>query len=121
MRDLPSVELKSERDRMFLTADGKHDMEEAIARLPYIFGIQSFSPVAQCEATLEAIKSKALEVIGSDETEGKTFKVEIRRTDKSFPYVTHELQQEIGSHVLRNFPGTHRTSEKTGDYIECRN
>ena len=46
-------------------------------------------------------KEKALEVIGSGETEGKTFKVEIRRTDKSFPFVTNELQQEIGSHVLQ--------------------
>ena len=89
---------------MFLFADDQDDMEEAIARLPHIFGIQSFSPVAKCEATLEAIKEKALEVIGSSETEGKTFKVEVRRTDKTFPLVTNELQQEIGSHVLRNFP-----------------
>ena len=40
---------------MFLIADDQHDMEEAIERLPYIFGIQSFSPVAKCEATIEAI------------------------------------------------------------------
>ena len=103
MSDLPSVEIKAERDRMFLIADGDYDMEEAIKRLPYIFGIQSFSPVAKCEASMEAIYSKALEVMESVETEGKTFKVEIRRTDKSFPYVTHELQQMIGSHVLSNF------------------
>lgn len=104
LRDLPTIRIKSERDRMFLHAEDKHDMEEAIARLPYVFGIQSFSPVAKCEATMEAIYSKALEVVGSGETEGKTFKVEIRRTDKSFPFVTSELQQKIGSHVLKNFP-----------------
>lgn len=104
LSDLSTVRIKSERDRMFLHAKGKHDMEEAIARLPYVFGIQSFSPVAKCEATMEAIYSKALEVVGSGETEGKTFKVEIKRTDKSFPFVSNELQQKIGSHVLRNFP-----------------
>ena len=53
---------------------------------------------------MEEILKTALEVIGSGETEGKTFKVEIRRTDKSFPFVTNELQQKIGSHVLQNFP-----------------
>ncbi len=104
LRDLKTVVIKPERDRMFLIAEDQQDMKEAIARLPYIFGIQSFSPVAKCEASLDAIKEKALAVIGADETEGKTFKVEIRRTDKSFPLVTGELQQEIGGHVLRHFP-----------------
>lgn len=104
LSDLNSFEIKSERDRMFLYADGKDDMEEAIKRLPFVFGIQSFSPVAKCSATMEDILKTALEVVGSGETTGKTFKVEIRRTDKSFPFVTNELQQKIGSHVLRNFP-----------------
>lgn len=104
LRDLKTVVIKPERDRMFLIAEDQQDMKEAIARLPYIFGIQSFSPVAKCEASLDEIKEKALAVIGADETEGKTFKVEIRRTDKSFPLVTGELQQEIGGHVLRHFP-----------------
>lgn len=104
LNDLPSIKIKPERDRMFLFADGNDDMEEAIRRLPQVFGIQSFSPVAKCEATLDDIYRTALEVVGSDVTEGKTFKVEIRRTDKSFPYVTNELQQKIGAHVLRNFP-----------------
>ncbi|WP_203246642.1 tRNA uracil 4-sulfurtransferase ThiI [Sporosarcina beigongshangi] len=105
LSDLPTVVLKPERDRMFLFASDKQDMEQAIERLPYIFGIQSFSPVAKCEATLEAIKKTALDVIGASETAGKTFKVEIRRTDKSFPLVTGELQQEIAAHVLERFPG----------------
>ncbi|QUW22723.1 tRNA 4-thiouridine(8) synthase ThiI [Sporosarcina sp. Marseille-Q4063] len=104
LSDLTSFEIKSERDRMFLYADGKDDMEEAIKRLPFVFGIQSFSPVAKCSATMDDILKTALEVVGSGETNGKTFKVEIRRTDKSFPFVTNELQQKIGSHVLRNFP-----------------
>ncbi|WP_210468567.1 tRNA uracil 4-sulfurtransferase ThiI [Sporosarcina sp. 6E9] len=104
LSDLSSFEIKSERDRMFLYADGQDDMEEAIKRLPFVFGIQSFSPVAKCSATMEDILKTALDVVGSGETKGKTFKVEIRRTDKSFPFVTNELQQKIGSHVLRNFP-----------------
>jgi len=104
LSDLSSVEIISERDRMFLFADDHEDMKEAITRLPHVFGIQSFSPVAKCEATMEAINETAIEVIRSSQPEGKTFKVEIRRTDKSFPYVTNELQQMIGGHVLRAFP-----------------
>ena len=102
--DLPSVIIKPERDRMFLFANDQDDMDEAIKRLPFIFGIQSFSPVAKCEPTIEEIKKAAIDVIGSNDTKDKTFKVEIRRTDKRFPYVTNELQQIIGSHVLKSFP-----------------
>src|SRR5690606_29883627 len=99
-----SVQLRAERDRMFLIAEDETDMKEAIERLPHIFGIQSFSPVAMCDADLEAIKQKAIDVIGTEETAGKTFKVEIKRADKTFPYVTGELQQAIGGHVLHHFP-----------------
>lgn len=112
LSDLSSVQLKSERDRMFLFADDQDDMREAIERLPAVFGIQSFSPVAKCEPTLDEIYKTALEVVGSGETDGKTFKVEIRRTDKSFPYVTNELQQMIGGHVLSNFPELHVKMKK---------
>ncbi|CAM3152428.1 tRNA uracil 4-sulfurtransferase ThiI [Filibacter tadaridae] len=104
LNDLKTIVIKSERDRMFLFADDQNDMKEAIARLPHVFGIQSFSPVAKCEPTLEAIKEKALAVINTGETDGKTFKVEVKRTDKSFPLDTNALQQEVGSYVLRNFP-----------------
>jgi len=90
--DLQSVVIKPERDRMYLFADDHDDMEEAIKRLPHVFGIQSFSPVAKCETTMEDIYKTAINVVGSGETEGKTFKVEIRRTDKSFPYVTQTIR-----------------------------
>src|SRR5690606_16255894 len=70
LSDLESVQLRAERDRMFLIAEDETDMKEAIERLPHIFGIQSFSPVAMCDADLEAIKQKAIDVIGTEETAG---------------------------------------------------
>ncbi len=105
LSDLKTITLKSERDRMFLFADDPNDMKEAILRLPNVFGIQSFSPVAKCEATIESIQNKAIEVVGSIETSGKSFKVEVKRTDKSFPMETNELQQVVGSTVLKNIEG----------------
>ncbi|SUJ13185.1 Probable tRNA sulfurtransferase [Sporosarcina pasteurii] len=112
LHGLDSVIIKDERDRMFLTADNPKDMAEVMERLPKIFGIHSFSPVVKCEPTLEAIYETALEAVGLEETEGKSFKVEIRRTDKSFPYVTNELQQKIGAHVLKNYPELHVKMKK---------
>ncbi|MDW0110343.1 tRNA uracil 4-sulfurtransferase ThiI [Sporosarcina aquimarina] len=103
LHDLPTVKLKAERDRMFLYADSK-DLKEAIERLSEVAGIQSYSPIAKCESTVEAIKETALAIFEQETTEDKTFKVEVRRTDKSFPLVTGELQKEIGGTVLRAHP-----------------
>lgn len=107
MTGLETVKINAERDRMFLTADVETEMAEVMERLPKVFGIHSFSPVFKCEPTMEAIYETAVKLVGTEETDGKSFKVEIRRTDKAFPYVTGELQQMIGAHVLQNFEGLH--------------
>ena len=52
------------------------------------------------------IREKALSVAASNIAEGRgtTFKVESRRTDKSFPLTSYELSRDIGSEVLDAFP-----------------
>ncbi|SEJ32524.1 thiamine biosynthesis protein ThiI [Bhargavaea ginsengi] len=103
-KDLPSVKVKSEHDRMYLIADEGREIQEALERLQDVFGIQSFSPAVRCRADLETIKETAERILSGMDTEGKTFKVEVRRADKTFPLKTIELQQEMGAHLLPLFP-----------------
>lgn len=102
--DLPKMEIITERDRMFIRPKEDDTMKEVLSRLPHIFGIQSFSPVASCSLDLEDIKDTAVRVVQAIEREGKTFKVTVKRSYKPFPLETNELQLLVGSHVLRNFP-----------------
>lgn len=102
--DLPKMEIITERDRMFIRPAEDETMKEVLSRLPHIFGIQSFSPVASCSLDLEDIKDTAVRVVQAIEREGKTFKVTVKRSYKPFPLETNELQLLVGSHVLRNFP-----------------
>ncbi|WP_040229236.1 tRNA uracil 4-sulfurtransferase ThiI [Bhargavaea cecembensis] len=104
MKDLETVKVKSEHDRMFLFAEDPAEMEEAIRRLPDVFGIQSFSPAVRCDAEIETIKETAAAILGKMETEGKSFKVEARRADKTFPLRTNDIQQELGGHLLPLYP-----------------
>ncbi|HLR11282.1 MAG TPA: tRNA uracil 4-sulfurtransferase ThiI [Sporosarcina sp.] len=105
LHDLSSVKVDAERDRMFISVEDDAEKEEVLQRLPKVFGIHSFSPVLKCEPTMEAIYETALQAVRLNETDGQSFKVEIRRTDKEFPYISNELQQMIGSHVLRHIEG----------------
>ncbi len=103
--DIPNMRIRSERDRMYLSSEVDTEMEEILNRLPHIFGIHSFSPVAECEPTVEAMKELAVEIVQGLVYEGKTFKVNAKRSFKNFPLDTYELQQTIGSHVLGTLPG----------------
>ncbi len=102
--DLPKFQIITERDRMFIRPNEQETMDQLIERLPKIFGIQSFSPVASCSLDLEDIKQTAVKVVESLDRIDKTFKVTVKRSYKPFEMETNELQQYVGSHVLRNFP-----------------
>ena len=102
--DLPNIKIQAERDRMFLTSSDDAEIEELIKRLPKIFGIQSFSPVASCTQEMNDIERTALQIMEGLDTEDKTFRVTVKRTDKFFPMDTYELQTAIASHVLRQYP-----------------
>jgi len=77
-----------------------------------IFGVISFSPAVKVEKDMEAIQraaegqvKEAITGYVGKEQMSFTFKVESRRSDKSFPLNSMELSREIGAHLLRRFPG----------------
>ena len=102
--DIAPLKIYSERDRMHIEIETKEQFEVLMDRMPTIFGIQSFSPVAYCEKDLESMKNLSLLIMEQFKDQQITFKVEVRRSDKTFPLESHEIQREIGAHVLRNNP-----------------
>lgn len=101
--DLPPLTIRTEHDRMFIAIDSEEMKEELVKRLPHVFGIQSFSPVASCEKDMEQMKMLAKYVLKQYEDTTYTFKVEVKRTDKKFPLQSHAIQREIGGTVLSTY------------------
>lgn len=101
--DIGPLQIQTERDRMHIEIENEEKMDVLMKRLPEVFGIQSFSPVAVCDKDLDAIKELAIEIMELYREREITFKVEVRRSDKTFPLESHELQREVGAHVLRQF------------------
>ncbi|HWL25336.1 MAG TPA: tRNA uracil 4-sulfurtransferase ThiI [Ureibacillus sp.] len=102
-KEISPLKIHTERDRMHIQIDNNEQMEVLMDKLPKVFGIQSFSPVAVCDKTMDAMKSLALEIMDDFREKEITFKVEVRRSDKTFPFETHEIQREIGGAVLSHF------------------
>ncbi|MGE7666074.1 tRNA uracil 4-sulfurtransferase ThiI [Ureibacillus composti] len=102
--DIAPLKIRTELDRMHIEIENQEKMDVLMEGLPKVFGIQNFSPVAVCEKDVDSIKELAIKIMDLYKDKQITFKVEVRRSDKTFPLDSHELQREIGGHVLRNYP-----------------
>ena len=81
------------------------DVDGAFQALRQVFGIMTMTRAAACEKTPEAILAKAKEYLFDQLSTAKTFKVESRRGDKSFPMTSVQLSQYVGGELNDAFPG----------------
>ena len=81
-----------------------YDFEEALARVSRIFGIAGFSRACVGEKTVGDILSRAPEYLKTVMEDIKTFKVEAKRADKTFPLTSPEICREVGGALLKAFP-----------------
>lgn len=84
--------------------DDDFDFAEALDRMGRIFGIAAFSRACVCEKDMNDILSKAPEYLADTLRSIKTFKVEAKRADKTFPLKSPEICREVGGALLRAFP-----------------
>lgn len=93
---------KSQSTIIAQPVDEDVDFEQAVETLGKVFGIAAFSRAALAEKDIEDIKSVALEYLGNELRQVKTFKVNAKRSDKKFPMTSPEICREVGAHLLRS-------------------
>ena len=79
------------------------DLDEAVARLQKVFGIVALTRACVAEKKWEDITAKAKEYLSDVLPYVKTFKVEAKRSDKSFPMKSPEISREMGAVLLSKF------------------
>ncbi|MCE4956341.1 tRNA uracil 4-sulfurtransferase ThiI [Macrococcoides caseolyticum] len=99
---LEGYKVLANRDRMYVEVTEEADVEEIMRRISKVFGVHSVSPVVKVEKEIEAIKQAAVVLAKDIDEPGKTFKVDAKRSDKSFEYETFDLQQILGKEILSN-------------------
>jgi len=80
------------------------DMDGAWDACRTIFGIVSICRCRACEKDLDAIFNAVEEYLGDDLDCAKSFKVESKRSDKSFPLTSIGISQEIGGRLAEAHP-----------------
>ncbi len=105
LKPLGGVQIRKAQSTMVIEpTDDAFDFEEAVDRVSKVFGVSAFSRACVAEKTVEDIKAKAGEYLADQLRGAKTFKVECKRSDKSFPLKSPELARELGGYLLSKFP-----------------
>ena len=86
--------------------DDSADMDAAFEAMKRVFGIIALTRAAACEKNEDAIFEKAREYLREDMEGAESFKVETRRSDKSFHMTSIQLSQYVGGLLADAFPNT---------------
>lgn len=100
LKDYPVV-ITKDLSRMYLTFQEEHltSILEAIHR---VFGIHKYHVAYKVKTDLKVIEETLFHL--AKEKSFSSFKVEVKRSDKSFELSSLELSSHLGGHLLKNIP-----------------
>ena len=99
-----NVNITKDMSRMYIEYDSL-DEEVILKRIKEIFGIHAFLVAYKTESNIDSIKNTIKEIIENNINlnNKSTFKIETKRSDKSFIIDSQECNHEFGGYVLKNF------------------
>ena len=101
LKDWPDLSFETRYDHIYVGLNNL-PYEPIIERLQDVSGIHALSLVYRASKDIEDIKNSALALMR--EEQGKTFKVKVKRGDKTYPIISDEITRIVAGHVLRNTP-----------------
>ncbi len=105
LKDLGKIEVRKAQSAIYIEPrDEQFDFEEALERVSLIFGIAAFSRACVCEKDFDDIVKKSTDYLKNTMESVKTFKVEAKRADKSFPLKSPEICRELGGELIDAYP-----------------
>jgi thiamine biosynthesis protein ThiI len=99
LKDFPNLSFETRYDHIYVGLNNE-DYEPVLERLQDVSGIHALSLVYRCEKDIDKIKESSLALI--NEEEGKTFKVKVKRGDKTYPIISDDITRIVAGHILRN-------------------
>jgi len=84
--------------------DDECDIEAAFESCKKVFGIIAVSKALPCEKDIQKIIAAAKEYLACDMRAAKSFKVESKRADKTFPLTSIQISQQVGGALHQAFP-----------------
>ncbi len=89
---------------IYVEGEDGADMDAAFEELQKVFGVVAISRAAACEKDKDAIAKLAIACMREEMGRVKSFKVESKRSDKSFPMTSVQLSQYVGGELSEAYP-----------------
>ncbi|HPR40569.1 MAG TPA: tRNA uracil 4-sulfurtransferase ThiI [Oscillospiraceae bacterium] len=103
--DLGEFAYKKSQSTLYIEPQSEDiDLDETVGRLQKIFGIVALTRAAAAEKNFPDLAETAKIYLADILTKCRTFKVEAKRSDKSFPMTSPEISRELGGVLLERFP-----------------
>lgn len=99
LKGFPTLEYEKQHDRMFiyLHDEDAHAVSDVLSK---VFGISSFSLAIRVDSDIDEIVKACRASV--DLSVDKTFKVAARRSDKTFPYHSDQINRIVATEILKN-------------------
>ena len=81
-----------------------YDLDAAAERVGKVFGIVQYSRACCVEKDMAAIRSATAEYLADALLDSKTFKVNAKRSDKTFPLNSPAICADLGEYLLERYP-----------------
>lgn len=106
IREDPGAVVERTHGRLFIS--GLQSRDRALHKVSRIPGVVAVAPANRTDADLESMSRVAVDLCKNASCAGRkdlTFKVVSRRSDKSFPLTSPDINRELGRAVLDECPG----------------
>ena len=115
-KDFKGVSVERSYGRIYIRNANENTME-IIKGVKLIPGIYNISPIMKTDKNLDNIKAKALEMLKKAIVGKKTFKVEAKRADKTYPLDSMEISRQVGGYILAMFDGELSVDVRNPDVV----
>ncbi|MBQ2669233.1 MAG: tRNA 4-thiouridine(8) synthase ThiI [Clostridia bacterium] len=104
LKNVAETSIRLAQATVYVEVEDGDKIDLVVERLSKIFGLVAITKAAVCEKDIDDIREKAKEYLAKDLTAGKKFKVEAKRSDKSFPLNSPQICMEVGGWLDDEFP-----------------
>ncbi|MRG29274.1 MULTISPECIES: tRNA uracil 4-sulfurtransferase ThiI [Laceyella] len=103
VRRFPGVQVNKTHGRIFIEF-GEQAVEPILEEVSQVFGLVGISPAIRVASDWEEIKGAVRELVESQRDAVRTFKVNSKRANKTFPLGSQEMNHRLGGYLLGMFP-----------------
>ncbi len=99
LRDVPYHSVKIRTGRILVTLQDLADWPDVRERIGRVFGIQNFSLTLESDTRMSSIEQATAMLIEAQGPPQGSFRVRVKRPDKSYPMTSPQVERAIGAFV----------------------